>query len=114
MRTELAALQETTARSGFWDNQATAQKILKKISGREKEIAMWERLGNLHDEAQLHLELLLEEQGTEVDSEAGEALASYIAALDAAEVQHLLSGPDDNKDAILTIHPGAGGTESQD
>ena len=114
MRTELAALQETTARTGFWDNQATAQKTLKKISGREKEIAMWERLGNLHDEAQLHLELLLEEQGTEVDSEAGEALASYIAALDAAEVQHLLSGPDDNKDAILTIHPGAGGTESQD
>ena len=114
LRTELAALQKTTARSGFWDNQSTAQMTLKKISRREKEIAMWVRLGDLHDEAQLHLELLLEERGTEVDREAGEALASYIAALDAAEVRHLLSGPDDNKDAILTIHPGAGGTESQD
>ena len=114
LRAELTTLQEATAHEGFWDDQAAAQKSLKKISGREKEIAMWEQLGNLHDEAQLHLDLLVEEQGTEVDSDAQEALASYIAALDAAEVRHLLSGPDDNKDAILTIHPGAGGTESQD
>ena len=80
----------------------------------EKELTMWSQLSELHDEAEIHLELLLEAGGNQVDAEAREALTGYISALEGAEVRHLLSGPDDDKDAILTIHSGAGGTESQD
>ncbi len=67
-----------------------------------------------HDEVEVHLELLLEASLETVPADAIEALADYQKRLDLAEVSHLLSGPDDSKDAILTIHPGAGGTESQD
>ena len=80
----------------------------------EKELTMWSQLSELHDEAEIHLELLLEAGSNQVDAEAREALTGYISALERAEVRHLLSGPDDDKDAILTIHSGAGGTESQD
>ncbi len=80
----------------------------------EKELAMWHGLSELHDEAEIHLELLVEAGAGQVDAEAAEALTGYISALERAEVRHLLSGPDDDKDAILTIHSGAGGTESQD
>ena len=80
----------------------------------EKELTMWSQLSELHDEAEIHLELLLEAGSNQVDAEAREALTGYISALEGAEVRHLLSGPDDDKDAILTIHSGAGGTESQD
>ena len=80
----------------------------------EKELAMWGGLSELHDEAEIHLELLVEAGADPVSAEAAEALTGYISALEGAEVRHLLSGPDDDKDAILTIHSGAGGTESQD
>ncbi len=75
---------------------------------------MWEELVSLHDEVEIHLELVQEEGAGVVSEEAGVALERYLAALDEAEVLHLLSEPDDGKDALLTIHPGAGGTESQD
>ncbi|MBW7998194.1 MAG: peptide chain release factor 2, partial [Candidatus Glassbacteria bacterium] len=87
---------------------------LKQISGLEKELQMWEELASLHDEVEIHLELVQEEGAGVVSEEAGVALERYLAALDKAEVLHLLSEPDDEKDALLTIHPGAGGTESQD
>ena len=75
---------------------------------------MWVELASHHEEVEVHLELAQEEGGGDVSAEAAEALEGYATALDEAEVLHLLSDPDDAKDAILTIHPGAGGTESQD
>ncbi len=75
---------------------------------------MWEQLVTLHDEVEIHLELAQEEGLDVVSQEARQVLEQYLAALDEAEVLHLLSDPDDEKDALLTIHPGAGGTESQD
>ncbi len=114
LREQLARRQQTTTGQHFWDDQATAQAILKQISGLEKELQMWEGLVTLHDEVEIHLELAQEEGLDVVAEEARQALEQYLTALDEAEVLHLLSEPDDEKDALLTIHPGAGGTESQD
>jgi peptide chain release factor 2 len=87
---------------------------LKQISGKEKELSMWEELISLHDEVEIHLELALEEEAGSIGIEASEVLERYLSALAESEILHLLSQPDDEKDALLTIHPGAGGTESQD
>ncbi len=114
LREQLARRQQSTTEQHLWDDQAKAQGILKQISGLEKELRMWEGLISLHDEVEIHLELTQEEGTDVVSQEAREALEHYLAALDEAEVLHLLSEPDDEKDALLTIHPGAGGTESQD
>jgi len=114
LKGQIAQLQTKTTTSDFWDNQQKAQGTLRKISILEKELQMWAELINLHDEVDIHLELLQEEGGATPSDEAMEVQARYTSALDFAEVRHLLSDPDDAKDAILTIHPGAGGTESQD
>ncbi|MEE9161981.1 MAG: PCRF domain-containing protein, partial [Candidatus Neomarinimicrobiota bacterium] len=114
LRDELDRRQKTTAEQGFWDDQARAQGVLKQISALEKELQMWKQLSALHDEVEVHLELVQEAGEDTVTAEALEALEGYASALDDAEVIHLLSDTDDARDAILTIHPGAGGTESQD
>ena len=75
---------------------------------------MWQDLRVQHDEVAIHLELLQDEGVITVPQDAQDALDLYASSLDFAEVRHLLSGPDDEKDAMITIHPGAGGTESQD
>jgi len=114
LRDQIARLQQSTSEQNFWDDQVKAQGTLKKISDLEKELQMWEGLISLHDEVEIHLELAQEEGTGVVSGEAREALERYLSALDFAEVLHLLSDLDDEKDALLTIHPGAGGTESQD
>jgi len=114
LRKRLTERQKTTAATGFWDDRSAAQKTLKTISSLEKELQMWEQLASSHDEVEIHLELLREEGQEVVEEDASIALTQYTSQLETAEVRHLLSGPDDAKDAILTIHPGAGGTESQD
>ncbi|UCH64302.1 MAG: peptide chain release factor 2 [Fidelibacterota bacterium] len=114
LRQQLASRQQSTTKKNFWDDQVKAQGTLKQISGLEKELQMWEELVSLHDEAEIHLELAQEEGADVISEEACEALEHYLTALEEAEVLHLLSEPDDGKDALLTIHPGAGGTESQD
>ena len=101
-----------TLAENFWGNQAKAQGILKEISLEKKwleESAKLEKsLGDLEtleelssDDAELKREL--EQQHTELDRH----LADF-------ELRTLLSDRDDPNDAIISIHPGAGGTESQD
>ncbi|UCH11725.1 MAG: peptide chain release factor 2 [Fidelibacterota bacterium] len=114
LRAQIAHLQQSTTEQNFWDDPQRAQATLKQISVREKELQMWEELISRHDEVEIHLELALEEGVGLVPAEAAEVLEGYLSALEEAEVVHLLSHPDDEKDALLTIHPGAGGTESQD
>ena len=98
LKEKIAALQERTSLPGFWEDQSQAQITLKKISRLEKEQRIWEDLITLHDEADIYLELLQEEGGLPPGDEALTALSQYEASLDAAELRHLLSDPDDEKD----------------
>ncbi|MCH8023557.1 MAG: PCRF domain-containing protein, partial [Candidatus Marinimicrobia bacterium] len=104
---EIERLQRETNRPDFWDDPQQAQVTLKKVSALEKELRMWEELRTSHEEVEVHLELINEAGRDNAPDEALEALSIYSSALDFAESHHLLNGPDDHKDAILTIHPGA-------
>jgi len=79
LNSNLSKLQKQSSAEDFWNDSATAQKVLKKIS-------------------------IIEE----------DELARFTKTIDDLELRLMLSGEDDDKDAILQIHPGAGGTESQD
>jgi peptide chain release factor 2 len=101
------------ARRDFWDDQEKARKIidqandLKRWTEPVKEIE-----GGLKDLEELLLLAEGEEDGLEEELRAD---AEQIARkIDELEMLHMLSGKDDQRDAILTVHPGAGGTESQD
>ena len=73
---------------------------------------MWESLENLKENLDIHFELI----SIGENPEAGllSELNKFSTEINRAEIMTILNGPDDSKDALVTIHPGAGGTESQD
>ena len=105
-------LQEETTVVGFWDDNKSAQTILKQISILENEKKMWNSLDNLRENLDIHFELI--NIGENPDSSLQSELNRFNKELNHAEVLTILNGPDDSRDALVTIHPGAGGTESQD
>ncbi len=96
----------------FWNDNAAASSLLKKISILEKEIKLWEELNT----AQGDVEVLLEfaEAGESSLEEVDGELNQFVETIEELELKMILGDPQDTQDAIITIHPGAGGTESQD
>jgi peptide chain release factor 2 len=111
---QLARLEAQQADPGFWSNQERAQGILQEVKQLKNWVVPYQEIRARLDGAAGLAEMLEAEPDagmeTELETEAS-ALDQKIAAF---ELQAMLSGPDDARDAILTIHPGAGGTESQD
>lgn len=73
---------------------------------------MWNSLDNLRENLDIHFELI--RIGENPDSSLQAELNRFNKELNHAEILTILNGPDDSRDALVTIHPGAGGTESQD
>ena len=101
-----------TAKPGFWDIQDTAQSVMRELSAHKKWV---EDFKNLESELSDLIELaeLTADDPAEF-SEVRQGLDDFLATVDKFELATYLSGDDDIRNAILTIHPGAGGTESQD
>ncbi|MEC8899365.1 MAG: peptide chain release factor 2 [Candidatus Neomarinimicrobiota bacterium] len=108
----LEKLQAKSSDSNFWDNSQRASSILKKISHIEKEIGFWKDLGRSHEDMEILFEFA--EAGETDFNEIQTELNSYESNIEEIEVRLLLGNPEDTQNAIITIHPGAGGTESQD
>lgn len=98
----------------FWDDQKQAKHILKKVNILKSIVEKGERLAFITDELETYKSLLEEEDNKALFEEAKGKLKIYQKEVDSIEMQLLLSDELDDHDAILTIHPGAGGTESQD
>ena len=105
-------MEAQTIEPGFWDNNQKAQAILKEISRHKKWIESVARLNTELSDASEFLEMV-ENDSTEL-TEIENSLIQVNQELSRFELAAMLSGPDDHRDAIMTIHPGAGGTESQD
>ena len=117
MESTLTDLKAKTTREDFWNNPSSAQSILKKISVIEKESSLWKKTQGKRDDVETLIDLLSEENESENDSlirEISEELSLFEEWVDDLELHLTLSGEEDMGNAILTIHPGAGGTESQD
>jgi peptide chain release factor 2 len=97
---------------GFWDRPETAQEVGRKRARVEKRIASGEEI--LNKEGELDVLLELQRDGEQVDSDLDEVMAQLETEITAIEMTMKLSGEHDERDVILAIHPGAGGTESQD
>jgi peptide chain release factor 2 len=111
---ECTALEEQMNQPEFWNDPRSAQKITKKINQLRGQLEEDARLVSIGEEMQTYMELLKEDFSDLLLQEAAMAANRHKETLDAAETKFLLSGKYDSADAILNIHPGAGGTESQD
>jgi peptide chain release factor 2 len=109
---EIVKLEEQSVQPGFWDNQANAQSVMRQLAEKKKVVQRWRGLDKkLADIAELEAisigeSSILTELKTELD-ELGKQIDEY-------EFQLAFSGEYDGRNAIMAIHAGAGGTESQD
>lgn len=99
---------------GFWDSPEDAKKTLKRVSRLKEDIESWKNTMAQADDIWILLDLAMEEGDDSVAGEIEEGVESLGRVVSQLEVAHLLRGEYDGSNAIMSIHPGAGGTESQD
>ncbi|PYT36237.1 MAG: peptide chain release factor 2 [Acidobacteria bacterium] len=109
---DLAGIETTVADPGLWNDPARAQAVLRARTRLTEEIEAFRRLEKKVEDAEVCAELARE--GEEVAVDLKQAVDALRSALDERELEIMLTGEHDAGDAILTVHPGAGGTESQD
>ena|SRR5690554_1565742 len=108
-------LEGKMSASGFWDNQEEARKFSRRLNHIKERLASYKGLKEDLEEGELLYELAQEdEEGSSLWQELDEKVIRLRKELDKMELKLKLSGKYDDKNTILTIHPGAGGTESQD
>ena len=96
----------------MWENNSESTTIMKKISFLEKDISLRKNLVQKAEDVEVLFEFLNENQVEE--EEVKKELNIFSNLLKEFELKLILNGDNDINDAIITIHPGAGGTESQD
>jgi peptide chain release factor 2 len=107
-------LQHQTSTPGFWNDQIEAQKILLKIKELEQWVNLWKNINSKAQNVEDFITLAQMEEDESLYNEIEEELQSLEKAVEEAEFKNMLSGRDDHRNCILTIHSGAGGTEAQD
>lgn len=114
---EIAALQEKSAENGFWDDLENSQKVMQKIKQNEATVASYKKLETLLDDTITMIELTIEDGNDEDETAIAELRAEaekFKSELESIKLTTLLTGEYDHKNAILTFHAGAGGTEAMD
>jgi peptide chain release factor 2 len=114
MTTELSQLEAQTAGPEFWSNARAAAKVSRKKAALEREIQQWRDIESKLNDLGALLELAEESGDASLEKELTAELNQFEPRLASLRVELLLSGELDPNNAILAIHPGAGGTESQD
>ncbi|PYR28102.1 MAG: peptide chain release factor 2 [Acidobacteria bacterium] len=109
---ELTRLEARAASPDFWKDQAEAQKVLQRRRRIEQDRELIASLKRQSDDLAVLVEWA--EAGESVDAEFNLAIEALEQEVQAGEIKKMLGGEHDRKNAIVTIHPGAGGTESQD
>ncbi len=113
-RTELERLKAMTLEPGFWNDRDRARRVQKEQGQLQDIIEVWEKNYTELEEADMLLDLAVEEQDIETQNEVAAGLDELENRIGNTELQCMFSGEHDRSNAIITIHAGAGGTEAQD
>jgi peptide chain release factor 2 len=110
----LSALEARQAMPGFWADPDTARASVQEIKSLKNWLTPYDTLNQRLQGALEMAELLEAEPDEALQADLTSEADEIESGAQAFELQAMLQGPDDARDALLTIHPGAGGTESQD
>jgi len=113
-RKRIEELNRLTSRPDFWSDGEKAQGILKEQASLRGILESWEKHHASLEEARFFLDLAKGEDGEEALSEAAAKVEEVTRGIAEIELGQILGGPDDRRNAIVSLHPGAGGTEAQD
>jgi len=114
LETELKELEDKTIQDGFWNDQKNSNKVLAEIKNRKGKVTKFKELLNELNNIKELIDLVEMEDDKSLESEINSNTKKIEKEIEKFELQTLLSGKYDSNNAILTLHPGAGGTESQD
>lgn len=110
----MTKLEKGASKPGFWDDPETAQNVMAKLSDIKDDIGAWERAEDESEELEIMNELAVSEKDEPLSVEVGKSLGRLKRYVDELELRSWFSDPLDSHNAIVTVRPGAGGTESQD
>ncbi|HEX8860402.1 MAG TPA: peptide chain release factor 2 [Actinomycetes bacterium] len=111
---ELRGLREQSAAPDLWEDPDRARRVMRRLASVEADLHEVDELSRQLSDLETLNELAMEEDDDASAAEVAQGLESLVSKIDDLEILALLSGEYDDRDAIATIHPGAGGTESQD
>lgn len=114
MTSELNDLEAKTAEPDFWKDTQTAAKVNRRKATLDRELTRWHATERRQGDIEAMLDLAMESGDAGLEQELTSDLAQFEKAVAQLRIELLLSGELDASNAIFAIHPGAGGTESQD
>ena len=98
----------------FWNDPVVSQEKMKKLKSLKSDVATYQELAQQYEDIETMIEMGYEENDPELVPEIDEMLQEFIRTYEAIRMKTLLSGEYDGNNAILSLHAGAGGTESCD
>src|SRR3970040_1999566 len=113
-KARLTELEEAAAKEGFWDSPEKAESFLKERKSLETFLAKWTDIAKTLEDLHAYLELGNEAEDVSLAAEIERYAETLAERLDDMEMERMLGGESDDRNAIVTIHPGAGGTETQE
>ncbi len=114
LRDSVKELEEQTSNADFWNDQANSGRVLRTIKQNKDKIEEYETLAASVEDAIVLCELCIEENDEDSTEEILSSVDEIRKKIDKMNMEVLLSGEYDRNNAILSFHPGAGGTEAQD
>lgn len=114
IKAEIAELENAASQENFWDDIENSQKVLQKTSQLKARVERFDNLAAKYEDTLTLIELADEEGDLSLLDEVLSDVSAFEEQLSAQRLETLLSGEYDSKNAILTFHAGAGGTEAQD
>ena len=114
LQLRLNSLEKETENQDFWNDPENSAIVLSELNDLKKKISNFNEISSLVEINNSFLELLQEENDDEIAKELEKSIKETQTKLDNLEISTLLSDKYDKNNAILTIHPGAGGTEAMD
>ncbi|MBO9129945.1 peptide chain release factor 2 [Bacillus sp. 165] len=110
----IAELEEIMMGPTFWDDQRAAQTVINEANAMKEMVGQFTELNDIYENLDVTYELVKEEYDEDLKKELESEVKELTKQMNEFELQLLLSDPYDANSAILELHPGAGGTESQD
>jgi len=114
LRARVKEMEEQTTIENFWNDQEKSSRILKTIKDMKNKIERYDDLAARVEDVETLIEMGIEEDDESIADEVEAEVAAIEAEEDRQRIEVLLSGEYDANNAIVSFHPGAGGTEAQD
>lgn len=114
IRLQVAELEAETSSADFWNNADDTQITLQKLRTLNETIDSYKKLKNSHDDILTMIEIAIEDGDNTLLGEIKDEAEEFYNNLEALRLTTLLNGEYDSNNAIMSFHPGAGGTEAQD